>query len=100
MAVPASLLAAALSLPAVAGQAATVQPIPAGVTTVTLAQQAPIQRIIHAGLHEVVDLRPTGQRAIRGKTGDVCEYIAHLPVARAAGATADVWRQDDVVTLQ
>lgn len=38
----ASLLAAALSQPAVAGQAATVQPIPAGVTTVTLAQQAPI----------------------------------------------------------
>ena len=38
----ASLLAAALSLPALAGQAATVQPIPAGVTTVTLAQQAPI----------------------------------------------------------
>ncbi|MFB2865440.1 acid phosphatase AphA [Aeromonas sp. MdU4] len=38
----ASLLAAALSLPAVAGGAATVQPVPAGVTTVTLAQQAPI----------------------------------------------------------
>ncbi|WP_429105498.1 acid phosphatase AphA [Aeromonas allosaccharophila] len=38
----ASLLAAALSLPALAGEAATVQPIPAGVTTVTLAQQAPI----------------------------------------------------------
>ena len=36
------MLATILAMPAVAREAATLQPVPAGVTTVTLAQQAPI----------------------------------------------------------
>lgn len=54
----ASLLAAALSLPAIADVTATPQPVPAGVTTASLAEQAPVHWVSLAQIAASLDGLP------------------------------------------